>query len=352
MKWKLPQYSGRDYQVLAFFVGPFTVGINSLLLGARYFTDFPVFLVASLAAAADFCIGFTLCSLIGVSLRRLFRGEEGIGGRLLLMIFVFLIMTILFLLILFKGYEWIPFFKYRFNEQAFTWACIGTGIYIVFITFLLEGMARYRIWKIKMKENERLARMNRQSRLQSLKSQVNPHFLFNSLNSLSSLIDTDEDRAERFLDELSKVYRYMLRAEDEELVTLKSELSFVKSYSYLLKTRYGDGIVIDIEVGPGDLVKYLPPLTLQIIIENAFTQNVMMKNKPLRIEIGRNEKGLVISNNIQPKIIDHTSDVESGIDNLVARYSLLHQARIVISDSDDERLIHVPLFNLEKHAEI
>lgn len=348
MKWKLPQYSGKDYLVLSFFVGPFTISINSLMLGTRYFTSLTVFATATVAAAAVFSVGFTLCSAIAVWLRRFFKGEDGIGGRLLLMIFIFLILTILFLLILFRGYERVPFFRYAFNELSFAWACIGTGIYVVFITFLLEGVARYEIWKNKMKENEQLSRMNRQTRLQGLKSQVNPHFLFNSLNSLSSLIDADEDKAEEFLDELSKVYRYMLRTEEEELVTLSSELRFIGSYYYLLKARYGDGLEMFIDVQEKDMDKFLPPLTLQTIIENAFSQNAMMRSSPLLIRIGTSGNELVIRNTIQPKIMSEDRDVESGVDSLVTRYSLLHQADIIIEDHETERIIRVPLFMPEK----
>jgi hypothetical protein len=329
-------------------VGPFTISINSLLLGSRYFSDWTVFFLATVIAAADFSLGFVICLVIGVWLRRFFKGEEGIGARLLLMIFVFLLLTIVFLLVLFHGYEWIPFFHYQFDDFSFAWACIGTGIYIVFITFLIEGLARYEIWKNKMKENDQLSRMNRQSRLQALKSQVNPHFLFNSLNSLSSLIDTDEDSAEKFLDEMSKVYRYMLRTEEEVLVSLSAELNFIESYYYLLKERYGEGLLVKLNVLPGDLNKCLPPLTLQTIIENAFTQNVMMKDLPLVITICSDQKGLAIRNNIQPKAITDDRDVESGIDNLVTRYSLLHQAQIEILDSENEREIKVPLFGPQK----
>jgi two-component system, LytTR family, sensor kinase len=350
MKWKLPQYSGKDYLILSFFVGPFTISINSLLLGTRYFTDLAVFSFATITAAADFSIGFTICSAIGCWLRRFFKGEEGIGRRLLLMIFLFLILTIVFLLILFHGYEYIPYFHYRFDDLSFAWACIGTGIYVVFITFLLEGIARYSIWKSRMKENEQLSQMSRQSRLQGLKTQVNPHFLFNSLNSLSSLIDTDEDKAEKFLDELSKVYRYMLRTEEEELIPLSAELHFIGAYYYLLKERYGEGLVIIINVAKHDLDKNLPPLTLQTIIENAFSQNTMLKEQPLLIRIESGDAGLVIRNNIQAKIVSEDREVESGIDNLITRYSLLHQSQIIIQDNDAERVIHLPLFTSEKQA--
>jgi two-component system LytT family sensor kinase len=348
MKWKLPQYSGKDYLVMSLFIGPFTIGVNSLMLGIPYYTNYKVFLTATAAAATVYATGFTVCSAVGVFLKRLFRGEEGIGLRLLIMVFLFLIIITLFLECLFQGYKYIPWFNYTFNNTAFVWSLIGTGISAIFITFLLEGIARYKIWKQKMKENEQLSRANRQSRLQGLKSQVNPHFLFNSLNSLSSLIYEDEEKAEKFLDEMSKVYRYMLRNEEDELVMLITELNFVRSYYYLLKTRYGDGLQITINITPADYDKWVPPLTLQTIIENAFTQNVMTRDQPLRIQIEKATDGIVVRNNLQPKLISQKADIEWGIDNLVTRYSLLHQSRIVIEDSETERVIYLPLFNCKK----
>lgn len=348
MKWKLPQYSGKDYLVLSLFVGPFTLSINSLLLGARYFTDYKVFLMATVAAATDFSVGFTLCSAIGVLLKRRFQAEEGIGLRLLLMTLIFLVLTAIFLLILFRGYEQLPFFQYQFEAIPFVWACIGTGICVIYITFLLEGIDRYEIWKNRMKENEQLSKANRQSRILGLKSQVNPHFLFNSLNSLSSLIEEDEGKAEKFLDEMSKVYRYMLRNEEDELVQLRVEMSFVESYYYLLKTRYGDGLQITTNVSGAALGKCLPPLTLQCIIENAFTQNVMTKEDPLHIRIDTGSNGIIVRNNVQPKLISRDRDIESGMDNLVTRYLLLHQSSVVIEDNDAERVIYLPLFTCKK----
>jgi LytS/YehU family sensor histidine kinase len=136
----------------------------------------------------------------------------------------------------------------------------------------------------------------------------------------------------------------MLRNEDDELVMLGTELHFVGSYYYLLKTRYGEGLRISINVNQADLDQWLPPLTLQIIIENAFTQNVMKKDQPLHIHIDSASGGIVIRNNVQPKLIDKDKDIESGIDNLVTRYKYLHQAQIVIADNEKERVIQLPLF--------
>ncbi|MDF2188406.1 histidine kinase [Paraflavitalea sp. CAU 1676] len=350
MAWKLPQYSGKDYFVLALCVAPFAVIINALMLGTRYFTDYRILLTATPLAAADFSIGFVLCCIIGVWLRRQYKQEEGISHRMLVMIALFMVMTVIFLFMLFKVYEQIALYQYHFDLTDFVWACIGTGIFVIFITFVLEGIARYEIWKLKMEENEQLSRASTQNRLQSLKSQVNPHFLFNSLNSLSSLIDEDEDKAEKFLDEMSKVYRYMLRNEEGEMVTLSAELRFINSYYYLLKTRYGDGLQIVVDAGNEQLHQWLPPLTLQTIVENAFTQNVMTRQHPLRIDITTTNNTVIVRNNVQPKLRTNEHDTETGIDNLVTRYQLLHQAQIDITDNDQERIIRLPLFDHQQEV--
>lgn len=342
---KLPQYSGKDYFVLALCVGPFTLSINAITLGVKYFTDYRVFFTATAAAATDFSVGFTLYCAIGVWLRQRYRSEEGIGVRMLVMIAIFMLLTIAFLLMLFKGYEQVPLYQYTFDQNSFVWAFIGTAIFVIFITFVQEGIARYEIWKHKMKENEQLSRAARQNRIQGLKSQVNPHFLFNSLNSLSSLIEEDEEKAEKFLDEMSKVYRYMLRNEDGEMVKLSAELQFMASYYYLLKTRYGDGLQIVIDAGRAQWDRWLPSLSLQTIVENAFTQNVMAKEQPLRIEISAAAGSITVRNNVQPKHRNEAQDIESGIDALVTRFQLFHQAKIEINDNDKERVIILPLFD-------
>lgn len=352
MAWKLPRYSGKDYVLLAWSVGPFAVGINALTLGSRYFTDYRLFLTATPLAAVDFSIGFTLCCVIGVWLRDQYKHETGISHRMLVMIALFLVMTVIFLLGLFRIYETIPIYHYQFDVSEFVWACISTGIFVIFITFIQEGIYRYEIWKEKMQEHEQVSTISRQNRLQTVKNQVNPHFLFNSLNALSSLIDEDESAAETFLDEMSKVYRYMLRNEEGEMVTIGAELRFISSYYYLLKTRYGNGLQIMIDADQDQAGGWLPPGTLQTIVDNAFMQNSLSSDQPLRITISLSGRAVIIRNNVQPKLRGETLDNESGIDNLVTRYRLLHQATIDILDNEHERTILLPLFNYKQEVSL
>ena len=138
--------------------------------------------------------------------------------------------------------------------------------------------------------------------LRALQAQVNPHFLFNSLNSLSSLIDDEPQRAGQFVDELSIVYRYLLKANDQALTTLAGELDFIQSYYHLLKTRYGSGLDLTIQVKADHLTRLLPPLTLQLLVENAVKHNVTSPKRPLSLAIFTDEAGyLIVRNNLQRK---------------------------------------------------
>jgi two-component system, LytTR family, sensor kinase len=351
MQIKLPSYTSRDYAVLAIILLPISIVINSILLGAGYYSDWRIFLVATVLGCGAFAVNFILCGGWAVLMKKRFPAESQVGTRLTFMILTFIVITGLFLYLMFRGYEQIELFDYRFNENNFFLAYIGMAIVNIFITLMMEGVDRYEKWKESLKETEDLQKVFRQSQLQGLKSQLNPHFLFNSLNSLSSLISEDEDQAERFLNEMSKVYRYMLRNDEEQMVSLETELQFVDSYLYLLKARYGEGLQLTINVSDEARQTMLPPLSLQVLIENAFTQNSMSKTAPLKITIeSKDDKWIVVRNNLQPKVVTETVDVEAGLDNLINRYQLINRSEVLITDQPGERVIRLPL--ISKTAEV
>ncbi|MBI1342206.1 MAG: hypothetical protein GC171_04625 [Terrimonas sp.] len=351
MRIRLPRYTNKDYIVLAVIILPLTILLNSVIFGMKYFSQWVIFSEATLITATAVSADFILCGSIAVLLKRRFPGEAETGKRLTLMIIVFLLVTGIFLLLLFRGYESIRFWGYVFNENGFVWSYVVTGIVNIFLTFLHEGIDRFERWKSNLKETEALKIAFRHSQLEGLKSQVNPHFLFNSLNSLSSLISEDEEKAEKFLNEMSKVYRYLLRNEEDKLVSIRTELVFLASYYFLLKTRYGQGLKIEVAIDEADKEKFIPPMTLQLIIENAFSQNMMSKSSPLVISIFSDSAThtIRVCNNVQPKKVADTTDLEAGLDNLVKKYQLLNQPEVLIEDSDDKRCITLPLiFNQEE----
>jgi two-component system, LytTR family, sensor kinase len=342
MTIRLPQYSGKDYLVLAIVILPHTLALNSIIFGSRYYTG-NIFLTATIVTAFIFSIDFIVCGALAMLLRQRMPEEEQTPRRLLLMIVCFVALSGFFLLTVFHGYEMFSSFSYTYNEKGFIWAYVGMAIINIFLTLLIEGIYRYNNWRENLKETEQIKKAFTQSQLLGLKSQVNPHFLFNSLNTLSSLISEDEKDAEVFLNEMSKVYRYMLRGDDEQLVPLQTEIKFIGSYIHLLEKRFGKSLQVNIAVQEDDNEKLIPPLSLQVLIENAFTQNTMSKSDPLIINIRSNGNEILVRNNRKPKMISSEMDVESGLDNLVMKYRLLNASTVTIKDDDRQRSIFLPL---------
>lgn len=343
MKIRLPQYSGKDYLVLAIVILPLTLALNSTIFGARYFTNGSIFLPATLLTAIIFSIDFTICGGLAMLLKRRLPDEEQTSRRLFLMIMCFVALSGIFLLTVFHGYEVFTSFNYSFNEKGFIWAYVSMAIINIFLTLLIEGIYRYNNWRENLKETEKIKKAFTQSQLLGLKSQVNPHFLFNSLNTLSSLISENEKEAEAFLNEMSKVYRYMLRGDEEQLVALQTETKFINSYIHLLEKRFGQSLQVKMNIQEEDKDKLIPPLSLQVLIENAFTQNIMSKADPLLIHICSNGKEILVRNNRKPKMISNAMDIESGLDNLVTKYRLLNDVTVTIKDDEKQRSIFLPL---------
>lgn len=352
MKMRPPQYNGKDNRVMLIVTVPFSVIINSIIFGKKYFSSLPHFLFSTLLSVAFYCIFFMACGMVAIALKKRFPQEEKLLFRLALMIFTFLLMSGLWLYMLFSLYEAIPFFQYRFNENDFAWSYYLLGLINIFLTFLMEGISRFKGWKQNWQETEHLQETYKKTQLNGLRSQVNPHFLFNSLNSLSALIQEDEEKAEKFLDEMSKVYRYMLRNDEEQLVTLQSEIAFVQSYINVLNARYGSGLVIRLEINENCADKMLAPLTLQVIIENCFSLNTVSKSSPLHITIAANNGQLVVKNNLQAKMVTDVLDFEAGLDNLVKKYQLLNMPVEVSEQEATCRIITIPLFNKKEEVPV
>ncbi|UOQ67603.1 sensor histidine kinase [Hymenobacter volaticus] len=215
------------------------------------------------------------------------------------------------------------------------------------ITFLITGIqeAVYYFSRLLQaeRETEQLKKENLQTQLDSLKQQVNPHFLFNSLNTLSYLISEDAEKAEEFLDEMCKVYRYLLRNNENELTNLATELQFIRSYFHLLKTRYGDSLHLNLAIEPSDEQRLLPSLTLQLLVENAVKHNVIHKDHPLTVHISTQNNGqLTVKNNLQKKVQKVASN-QVGLSNIASKFSLLKQPDIKVQQTETEFLVTIPL---------
>lgn len=202
------------------------------------------------------------------------------------------------------------------------------------------------------REKEKLEKEKLKAELQQLKGIVNPHFLFNNLNSLSSLIAESPQQAQDFLDELTKVFRYLLRNNETELTTLAQEMNFIQSYYHLLQTRYGQAITMNIQIDKTHEDLLLPPLTLQLLVENAVKHNRLEKENPLHIDL-ITEPGnrLSVKNNLRKRngLVESTG---IGLHNINARYKMLKQPGVVIEKDDQQFAVIISLIDPEEYEEI
>ncbi len=214
---------------------------------------------------------------------------------------------------------------------------------------LTELTYAFRQWRTNQNEVEQMQEKQLQTELEAVKQQVNPHFLFNCLNSLSVLITDAAGTAEKFVDEMSKVYRYQLSVngpdKEDILVTLDSELRFIKSYIYLLETRFENGISIALDLKEVFLSGQMVPLTFQILIDHAIHYNMVSSSRPLHISIATTETGqLEFRHNRQPKMLSIPPDTP-GIQMLINRYKFLFNraGAVQLKEDDHEFAIILPL---------
>ncbi|MFQ5446867.1 MAG: sensor histidine kinase, partial [Saprospiraceae bacterium] len=196
-------------------------------------------------------------------------------------------------------------------------------------------------------EKERLVKENVQSQLESLRNQVNPHFFFNSLNTLAYLIPEDPAKAENFVQKLSKAYRYILEIRDKQLVTLEEELVFLDSYTCLLQERFGENLLVKVDA-PEEILPYkLVPLSLQMLFENAIKHNVISTQSPLVIEVFvENTDRLVVKNNLQRKNQTMPS-TKVGLENISRRYKLVSDHEVEVIMTQQSFIVILPLIKVE-----
>jgi len=210
------------------------------------------------------------------------------------------------------------------------------------INAIMVAIEFFNHWKKTNLEKEALKRITLSAEFESLKNQINPHFLFNALNTLTHLIDEDPETASKFVQKLSSVYRYLLSQKDKELVSLNEELDFMKSYVFLYQLRFGDNFKVTTHIPENLLHKEIVTLTLQMLLENAIKHNVISKDKPLHIHIEASDSQLCVSNNLQVK----SNSIDSngiGLKNIENRYSFLSDKKVLVTKENGAFKVCVPL---------
>lgn len=240
-------------------------------------------------------------------------------------------------------YDWLHLLGYEWQTAHIgELLAIGFAVNLIFRT-LYEGDYIFNQYKANRMEREMMAKLSVFQELDTLKNQINPHFLFNCFNTLSSLISVDKQKAEEFLNELSKVYRYLLRNNEEGISTLGNEIKFIHSYFQLLQTRHGDAVRLNVQVDK-HLENYLvPSLSLQLLVENAVKHNMLSKQQPLVVDIFTTTGNkLVVNNNLQRRIIKAPSH-KVGLENIRSKYQLLQQKGFQIIEDEKNFTVVLPL---------
>jgi hypothetical protein len=270
---------------------------------------------------------------------------EDIGKRLVWFLAAFLVIYFVLnkgLVLLFDAMSEDPDRHDPNQVLSFISAFLMSALLIV----IYEAMSFYLQLQQTIAEKAILERQNVESQLEGLRNQVNPHFLFNSLNTLIYLIPEDSDKAVRFVQQLSKVYRYVLESRDSKMIPLSDELDFLKAYIFLLKERFGDNLHVDIQGLEQKRDTAIVPLTLQLLFENAIKHNVISTEKPLHIEVFSENGHIVVRNNLQKKnqVMDSTG---VGLQNIRDRYRMLTEKDVEVIASQQFYTVALPVVELQ-----
>jgi sensor histidine kinase YesM len=217
---------------------------------------------------------------------------------------------------------------------------------IVNTIFVLGFEANYlvRQWRESLIETEKLRRISAESQFSALKNQVNPHFLFNSLNVLSHLIATDPGKAQEFIGRFSWIYRYVLQVRDKSMVSLREEEEFLSSYLFLQTLRFEKNLELRIDIPEEIRDHFLPPLSLQLIIENALKHNEISSSRPMKIDVFAENASLVIRNTYQPRK-EKEESTGFGIEHLKLRYSYISDEKPEFYVQNNLYIAKIPLIS-------
>lgn len=348
---KYIEFTKEDVLVLFLIVFPYLFVANYLVIGAPYL-QLPLLFAASATSLVIGIISWASHIIAANIIRHSIDGYSNAVKRVSIQFPIYVILSLLMGLSIFSSFKMLGYIDTALTWNNFRPLFVAGIILNVAATSFHEGLYAFHKWKTAMLETEQLKKNYLQSQLEGLKSQVNPHFLFNSLNSLSALIYTNPEKASDFVDEMSKVYRYLLRSNERWLIPLQAELSFTQSFFHMLKTRYEDGIELTIDIPETYLGYLLPPLTLQMLLENAVKHNVVTRERPLKIVLSTaGPTQLIVRNNIQKK----TTAVAStgiGLQNIMSKYQLLNDSVVEIVDDGEFFTVKLPIITTSDYEDL
>ncbi|HMG69026.1 MAG TPA: histidine kinase [Chitinophagaceae bacterium] len=346
----LKRYSKKEPQVFLWIILPYIIFFNGLIFGSCIFSSISVFARALAFSGIYLFLLYFIFGMAATGIQKRFPGAGDMFRRIAVLLPMFYVMNAISFSGLIYLYKELPLLPCTPKPGMFLWAILYACLMSTIITFLNEGVANWEAWKSSLTETERMKNVYQRSKLLCLREQINPHFLFNCFNTLSGLIQEDQSKAEAFLDEMTKVHRYILRSSDQFLVSLEMEMKFANSYLFLAEERFGEAIQTTIQIEKDALEKQLPPLSMQVILENIIHNNALSKTDPLKIHITSTDHNhLAITNTIHKKNI--TVNIEDdGFENLVKKYEILNAEQILIHEEEGERSLLLPLFDKKESA--
>ncbi len=257
--------------------------------------------------------------------------------RFILGMIVMVAYTIAALFVVVLFYEFVLGLRFLGDIVELIW----TSLAITFvISLFMHGRSFLENWRAAELNSAKLQKESMKAQFDSLKSQVNPHFLFNSLNALTNLIYEDQDKAARFVKQLSEVYRYVLDTQGKEVVPLADEIKFLRSYLFLQQIRFGDKLKVEMDLDSVDA--QVAPLVLQMLVENAIKHNIISNDQPLTIRIYAQKKSIVVENNIQKKNVLPEDSKGIGLENIKSRYSFLSSEKIEVVNNGRSFKVSLP----------
>lgn len=330
--------------IITFIIGCVVYVIGSFLSDGFDYDNFNEFLIVFiLYQLYAFVLGYSNMYYFDYLERRKWKKDDRykriligiIGSVIITLIGLFILRTFTATMVYGKSFDQFINAESFKNYQFGLWITLT----IVAVFHVIYFYNRYQQNKIK---EQKVIAGTASAKFDALKNQLDPHFLFNSLNVLSSLIEENPENALKFTTSLSKVYRYVLEQKNKELVTVNEELEFAKTYMSLLKMRFEDSIIFEIPDQAINPESKVVPLSLQLLLENAVKHNMVTTSKPLHIKIYEDNGNLIVENNLQPKqIVKKSSGV--GLENIKQRYNLLSTKRVLINQQANSFAVSIPM---------
>lgn len=277
--------------------------------------------------------------------------QPKIGIKLFLGLILGLTALMLLLYVVHKQYLIITTPQYDSIRLLHVIVNVSGGLMTNFVIVSIQYFLYYQEqWNKELVKIANLEKENTKAQLHALQTQVNPHFLFNNLNTLQSFIATENAKAQHFLSELSDLYRYLLNNKDNEIVTLAEEITTAQRFNYLIQQRFGTAYSCQMEVeGVNKETVYLPPFTIQMLLENVVKHNRIEDTHPVKCVIKIDKQMLVVSNNLQAKYATYRSN-QIGLNNLRKRYQILSNQSIQVQKTTTHFNVAVPLLTIDEYG--